>query len=59
MAKRKKGEKKMSDFDLKQYVPYILVVGGIILAFKYSFWVLLGVVGYAGWLVYSKYFKKD
>lgn len=48
----------MNNLDYQKYVPYIVVGVGLVLAVKYSFWVLLGVAGYVGYNVYVKYFKK-
>lgn len=38
---------------VKALVPYAIVVGGVVVAVKYSFWVLLGVVAYVSYKVYE------
>lgn len=40
---------------LQALVPYAIVVGGVVLAVKYSFWVLLGVAAYVGYKGYQFY----
>lgn len=44
----------MSNLNLQKYVPYILVVAGVVVAIKYSFWILLAVAGYVAYNIYKK-----